>query len=139
MSWLLDTCALSERLNRLPNRGFVRWMDAADPHDLFISVLSLGELRMGVDLLPRSAKRRKLETWLNEHLIPFFQDRTLSFDREVALAWGRLFAECQLEGRKPPVIDSQLAATARLNGLTLVTRNSNDFLFLKVEVLNPWS
>lgn len=138
MSWLLDTCALSEKLQRRPNPGFVRWIEAQDPVELFISSISLGEIEKGIQLLPDSAKKQRLAQWFDTELIPFFEDRTLEFSPFEAREWGRIYARCQGKGEKPPVIDSLLAATALSHGLTLVTRNEADFIALGVETLNPW-
>lgn len=139
MNWLLDTCALSEKLQLRPDPAFVDWIEARDPEDLFISVISIGEIEKGIQLLPDSAKKQKLARWFASELIPFFEYRTLEIGSVEARAWGRIFARSQLDGKKPPVIDSLLAATALTHGLTLVTRNEADFMPLGVEVLNPWT
>jgi predicted nucleic acid-binding protein len=139
VSWLLDTCALSENLQRRPDPEFAKWIEARDPEELFISAISIGEIEKGIQLLPDSAKKEKLARWFANELIPFFEDRTLEMGPVEARGWGRLFARRQLSGQKPPVIDSLLAATALTHGLTLVTRNEADFLPLGVEVLNPWT
>jgi predicted nucleic acid-binding protein len=138
VSWLLDTCALSEKLQKRPDPDFVKWIEAQEIEELFISVISIGEIGKGVHLLPDSKKKNQLAAWLSEELLPFFDGRILTIDREEALEWGRRFARCQLDGYKPPVIDSLLAATALTHGLTLVTRNETDFRPLGIEVLNPW-
>lgn len=139
MSWLLDTCALSEKLQKRPDPGFVNWIEAREIEELFISVISVGEIEKGIHLLPDSRKKRQLATWFSSDLLPFFDERILKIDCEEALKWGKCFARCQLDGYKPPVIGSLLAATALTHGLTLVTRNENDFRPLGVEILNPWS
>jgi predicted nucleic acid-binding protein len=139
VSWLLDTCALSEKLQKRPDKDFVKWLEAQEIDDLFISVISIGEIRKGIDLLAKSAKKRQLEQWFTAEFLPFFEGRILQIGQEEALEWGTVLAQCQLKGYKPPVIDSLLASTAQINGLTLVTRNEKDFRPLGVEVLNPWT
>jgi predicted nucleic acid-binding protein len=139
MNCLLDTCALSEKLQRRPDPAFVDWIEARDPEELFISVISIGEIEKGIQLLPDTAKKQKLARWFASQLIPFFEDRTLRIGSVEARAWGRIFARSQLDGKKPPVVDSLLAATALTHGLALVTRNEADFMPLGVEVLNPWT
>lgn len=139
MSWLLDTCALSEKLQKRPDPGFVDWLEAREVDDLYISVISVGEIRKGIDLLKKSAKKHQLEQWFSGKFLPFFEGRILQIGQEEALEWGTVFARCQLNGYKPPVIDSLLASTALVNGLILVTINEKDFRPLGVEVLNPWS
>ena len=138
MSWLLDTCALSEKLQKRPNKDFVKWLEAQEVDDLYISVISVGEIRKGIELLPESTKKRQLDQWFSGELLPFFDGRTMGIGHEEAIEWGTAFARCQLNGYKPPVIHSLLAATALTNGLTLVTRNEKDFRPFEVEVINPW-
>jgi predicted nucleic acid-binding protein len=138
MSWLLDTCALSEKLQKRPDKGFVRWLEAQEVDDLYISVISVGEIRKGIDLLPKSMRKRQLDQWFSGEFLPFFDGRTMGIGHEEAIKWGTAFARCQQNGYKPPVIDSLLAATALTNGLTLVTRNEKDFRPFDVEVINPW-
>lgn len=139
MSWLLDTCALSEKLQKRPNKAFVKWLEAQAADDLYISVLSIGEIRKGIDLLPKSVKKRRLDQWFAREFLPFFEGRTLGINNVEALEWGSCFARCQSKGYKPPVIDSLLAATALVNDLTLVTRNEQDFHAFPIKVINPWS
>lgn len=138
MSWLLDTCALSEKLQKRPDKDFVKWLEAQEVDGLYISVISVGEILKGIALLPKSARKEQLDQWFKGELLPFFDGRTLQIGHEEALEWGTTFARCQLNGYKPPVIDSLLAATALTNGLTLVTRNEKDFHPFGVKVINPW-
>jgi len=139
VSWLLDTCALSEKLQKRPDKRFVNWLEEQDVEDLYISVISVGEIRKGIDLLSKSARKRQLDQWFTGELLPFFDGRILQIGQEEALAWGTSFARCQLAGYKPPVIDSLLAATAQIHRLTLVTRNEKDFRPFGTEVKNPWA
>jgi predicted nucleic acid-binding protein len=138
MSWLLDTCALSEKLQKRPDAAFVKWLEAQEVDDLYISIISVGEIRKGIELLPDSIKKHQLEQWFKGEFIPFFDRRIRGIGHEEAIEWGTAFARCQLSGYKPPVLDSLLAATAKINGLTLVTRNEKDFSLFDVEVINPW-
>jgi predicted nucleic acid-binding protein len=135
---LLDTCALSEKLRKRPNARFVKWLEARDVDELFISAISVGEIRKGIDLLPGSSKKERLDAWFSEDLLPFFEGRILEVDCAAGLEWGRRFARCQLDGTKPPVIDSLIGVTALVHGLTVVTRNEEDFVRFGAEVLNPW-
>jgi predicted nucleic acid-binding protein len=106
---------------------------------LFISVVTLAEIRRGIELLPPGVRHRRLDIWLTEDLIPRFEDRALPVDNAVADGWGRLMSRSQAAGRTLPTLDTFIAATAMTHDLTLVTRNVKDFDALGLRVLNPWS
>ena len=139
MRFLLDTNALSEAVKPKPDGGLVEWLAAQSALDLGISVLTLGEIRRGILLLPESGKRERLHQWLRGELTRQFTDRVLPVDEAVALAWGGLGVEGFQAGRPLPVIDGLLLATAAVNGLTFVTRNERDCAERGVPILNPWS
>lgn len=111
------------------------WMKELPDDALFISVLTLGEIRKGVESLKDRKRREKLRIWLEHDLAEWFGHRVLTIDASVADRWGRLLAK---EGRPLPTIDSLLAATALHHELTLVTRNTRDFDFEGLEVIDPW-
>lgn len=136
MSYLLDTNVLSELVRATPDPTVVAWFDDQVPDDsLYISVLTLGEIRKGVESVADSRRKEKLRLWLEHTLPDWFEDRVLAVDEAVAEQWGRLLAEV---GRPVPAIDSLLAATALHHDLRMVTRNVNDFDFPGVEVIDPW-
>lgn len=135
MSYLIDTNVLSELKKRQPHPGVVAWFEHRDPASLFLSVLTLGELRKGIDMMPSDSRKAALLDWLDIELTGFFAGRMLAVDAHVADAWGRL---CAAAGRPVPAIDSLLAATALAHGLTLVTRNLVDFQHAGLQVINPW-
>jgi|SRR5215218_4082709 len=139
MRYLLDTNFLSETGKPRPDPGVVRWTRQQSPFDLFVSVLSLGEIRKGVELRAPDARRAEVEGWLTNILPKQFYGRIFPVDVNVALEWGRLTAEGQRKGRVVPGIDGLLIATAIVHGLTLVTRNERDCSGRGVSVLNPWS
>ncbi len=134
MSYLLDTNVVSELRRKLPNPGVVSWFSDRPASTLFLSVLTLGELRKGIDGASDAARRMALSDWLETELPSFFAGRILNLDAPIADRWGRLIAAA---GR--PAIDSLLAATAAHHGLSLVTRNARDFEGLGIEVINPWA
>ncbi len=136
MSYLLDTNILSELRRKAPNAGVVEWCSRRPASTLFLSVLTLGELRKGVESLASSDRRTALLDWLEVELPTFFSGRILPIDSQVADCWGRLMAAA---GRPIPAIDSLIGATAVQHGLRLVTRNVRDFADLELEVINPWS
>ena len=124
MSYLIDTNVLSELRKRQADVNLVAWMHARPRQSLHLSVLSLGEIRKGIDVLPDGDKRVSLQNWLENDLPRFFLGRVLMIDTPVVDCWGRSLARL---GRPVPAIDSLIAATALHHGLTLVTRNTRDF------------
>ena len=138
MSFLLDTCVISDAA-RNADAGLEQWLRSQSPLDLHLSVLGLGEIRKGIELLPTGKKREKLRAWLDHDLQAQFAGRLLQVSSDVALEWGRLAAAAQKSGRALPVVDGLLLATAQAHGLTFVTRNTKDVEAFGVAVLNPYS
>ena len=135
MSYLLDTNVISETIRRQQDTLVIRWLEQVPAEALFVSALTLGEIRKGIERLPDKKRREKLRLWLEHELPAWFEGRVLPIDLAVADRWGRLLAEV---GRPAPTIDSLLAATAVHYELRLVTRNSRDFDYPGLEVINPW-
>jgi predicted nucleic acid-binding protein len=136
--FLLDTNCVSELVRAKPEPNVLEWMEAADETLLHLSVLTLGEIRKGIALLPQSRRRTHLETWLELELQARFAGRILSVDASIADRWGLLAAEAKREGRSLSAIDGLLAATAIHHNLTIVTRNVIDFANAQVPIMNPW-
>ena len=136
MSYLLDTNVISELVRPKPAKSVLVWFENIPSEALHISVLTLGEIRKGVEYMPDGARREKLRLWLEHELADWFGARVLPVDIPVADRWGRLLA---LMGRPVPTIDSLLAATALHHELRLVTRNQKDFDYPGLEVINPWA
>jgi predicted nucleic acid-binding protein len=136
VSYLIDTNVLSELRRKLPHPGVSAWFAQRPASSLYMSVLTLGELRKGIDGLNDEDRKLALSDWLHTDLSVFFLGRVLSIDEQVADRWGQLVAAA---GRPLPAIDSLLAATALVHGLTVVTRNAKDFEGLGLAVINPWS
>jgi hypothetical protein len=139
MSFLLDTNAISEWVKPRPNPGLVVWLAEADEDALFLSVVTLAELRHGIARMTVGARQRRLQNWLRDELPDRFDRRILPIDLAVALVWGDVTAGCAAVGRSIGAMDAFIAATARVHGLKLVTRNVADFERTAVTVLNPWS
>lgn len=135
MSFLVDTCALSELFRPSPNPGVTVWFENTPGDLLHVSVLTFGEIRKGVTALPDGRRRARILTWLESELPAWFEDRVLAVDLRVADEWGRLLANAT---RVIPAIDGLIAATALRHRLTVVTRNTRDFDGAGVELLNPW-
>jgi len=137
--FLLDTNIPSELTKPMPEAGVVDWVRSQDNKALYLSVVSAGELRKGIHLLPSSKRRTQLEQWLETYLLPLFDDRVLAVTSRVADRWGVLSAECQRRGAPLNMADGLIAATALDHDLVVVTRNASDFAGLGVAVLNPWA
>jgi predicted nucleic acid-binding protein len=134
---LVDTCVISEMQRPTPSLAVLRWLRAVPDKDLRLSVLTLGELRKGAELLDPGARRTGLERWL-DGLVERFSDRILPIDQEIAMRWAVITASGRRAGRARPMIDTLLAATAVRHGLILATRNVADFEGTGAQILNPW-
>lgn len=139
MSFLLDTNVLSEVRRPEPDRQVLRWLHEVDEDRTFISVISLAEIRKGVQLLPEGVRREALTAWLADDLPNRFSGRILPVDAPISLQWGDLVADCQRKGIALSIMDAFLAATAMVHDLRLVTRNLRDFASLGLPALNPWN
>ena len=137
---MIDNEISEERLRgeRIP-ANVLRWVEETDESILFISVLTLGEIRKGIDRLRSGARRGRLESWLQVDLRDRFQDRILPIHEAIADRWGAISAIAAAKGKPVPVIDGLLAATALHHNLSLVTRNSADVAGTGVPTVNPWS
>ena len=135
MSYLIDTNIISELRRKDANPGVVAWFADRPATTLYLSVLTLGEIRKGVEALPNSKRKLALRDWFEVDLPAFFSGRILPVDEAVVDRWGRLLARIE---RTAPAIDTLIAATALRHGLSLVTRNEADFTFPELDVINPW-
>lgn len=139
MSFLLDTNVVSEWVRPRPDAGVVVWLADADEDRVFISVVTLAELRYGIERLTAGQRRRRLDEWLKDELPLRFDGRVLPIDAAIADAWGRLTASREATGRPIAAADAFIAATAEVHGLALVTRNVSDFDGTVKAVVNPWT
>ena len=136
--YLLDTNCISELVRITPEPRVTAWVDATDESLLYLSVLTLGEIRKGLAELSQGKRRTQLEIWLDVQLRARFSGKILSVDSQVADRWGWLAATAKRSGKALSVVDGLLAATALHHNLTIVSRNITDFAHLPVPVLNPW-
>jgi toxin FitB len=135
VSYLLDTNVVSELVRSNPHAAVLAWFDDKPNAALYLSVLSLGEIRKGVELLDPGARKEQLRLWLEHELPAWFGERFLPVCKGAAERWGTLIAHAAF---KTSAIDSLLGATALHHGLRIVTRNEADFRFPGLEVINPW-
>lgn len=138
MSFLLDTNVISEGAKPRPDRGVMDWLATTSEDQLFLSVVSLAELRHGIERMDKGKRRVALDLWLTADLPLRFGDRLLTIDMVTADLWGRTIARAQAAGRPIGAMDAFLAATAEQHQLVLVTRNTSDFQVIGTQLFNPW-
>lgn len=136
MSYLIDTNVISELAKQRRNKAVERWFGQIDACELYLSVLSVGEICHGIERASDDSKRRELVDWMDSVLLEWFSGRLLPVDEQVMRTWANICANT----RTLPVMDSLVAAVARTHDLTLVTRNVRDFEdIVGLTVLNPWN
>lgn len=139
MSFLLDTCAISELTKKSPNEGFLRWIANQEEYHLYLSVLTIGELTKGIKKSNDDSKQAPLQKWIEQDLKNRFQHRLLPINIEICEKWGTLLGEAERVGVKLPTIDALIASTAYVHNLKIVTRNVLDFEKCKIDIVNPWT
>ena len=139
MKYLLDTCVLSEYVKKSPSSQVLDWLDEQQERDLFISIISIGELKKGLFKIKLSQpqKFQRLWQWL-EKLEIRFQGRIIPINESVINQWSKLCGESEAKGKKLAVLDSLITATALVNNLVVITRNVDDFAMTSVKIFNPW-
>ncbi len=138
MKALLDTCVISELVSKKPNPKVVEFVDLLDPEDVYLSVITIGEIVKGIEKLPKSRRKTDLQNWLRDDLLIRFEGNIVALDTDVLIEWGALTTQLESSGKTMPAIDSLIAATALAKKMTLVTRNVGDFEGTGVEIVNPW-
>lgn len=138
MKALLDTCVISELVSKKPTPKVVEFVDSLDPEDVYLSVITIGEIVKGIEKLPSSNRRTGLQAWLNDDLLVRFEGNIVPLDIDIMVEWGRITARLELAGKTMPAIDSLIAATVLDRKMSLVTRNVSDFEGTDLEIVNPW-
>ena len=138
MNYLLDTCVISELVKAVPNENVIDWITHVPNERLFLSVITIGEIRKGITKLPDSKKKYQLTSWLNT-LLEEYQEKICPVDLDVAESWGVIQGKAESNGTPVASIDSLIAAVAQTYNLIVVTRNEKDFAPTNVTVLNPWN
>jgi tRNA(fMet)-specific endonuclease VapC len=136
--YLLDTNVISELVARQPNPRVVKWVDGMEPSSLYLSVITSGELRKGIEKLPDSNRKGTLHDWLSNELLLRFSGRVLPVNVDVMLTWGTLVGQLERRGKPLGAMDSLIAAIALHHRCSLVTRNETDFVETGVTLINPW-
>jgi hypothetical protein len=135
---LLDTNVISEWVRPRPDPGVITWLAEVDEDRVYLSVITLAQLRHGIERMDRGSRRQRLDAWLTDELPLRFEGRVLPVDAPVAEAWGRIVAARAGLGRPIGAMDAFIAATAKTHELTLVTRNAADFEPSLETIVNPW-
>ena len=138
MNYVLDTNVISELIARSPNQQVIDWLDRPDPDVVYLSVITIGELRKGIEKLVPSRRKDELTIWLEHDLLQRFAGHLIAITTEVMLVWGELTGRLEREGKPIAAIDSLIAASVLAGGYTLVTRNDADFQHAGVPIVNPW-
>ena len=136
MNFLLDTNVISELVKSIPNQNVLKWIDSVDEEKLYLSVITIGEIRKGVAGIQDSTRQKKISQWLEVDLPNYFEDRILNIDIKIVDIWGQL--QSKNKAYTLPAIDGLIAATAKTHDLALVTRNTKDFIQTSIQILNPW-
>jgi predicted nucleic acid-binding protein len=138
LNYLLDTCVVSELIKPKPSSKVTKWLRSCRDENLFLSVLTIGEIQKGISKLPDSRKRNDLQEWMDTELILRFDKRILGIDFKIAQKWGKIQASAEIAGTKMPVIDSLIAAIGIVHDLTIVTRDTSGMEKSGVGLFNPW-
>jgi tRNA(fMet)-specific endonuclease VapC len=138
MNYVLDTNVISELISKRPDRKIVEWLDHLDPNTIYLNVITIGEIRKGIEKLLPSKRRETVREWLETDLLLRFQGRILEITTEVMLVWGGLVGRLEKEGKPISAIDSLIAAIALQGNYCLVTRNEHNFQYTGVTIINPW-
>ena len=137
--WLLDTVVVSELRKRRCDPRVKKWSETQAPERLFLSRVTLAEIRFGIEQVVDVSFRGELTTWLDRSLRPWFAERILDVDEDVLVEWRRMVARGRAINHTFSQPDLFIAATAAVHDLAVVTRNVTDFRIANVPVLDPWS
>ena len=138
MKYILDTCVISELIKPKPDLAVVQWVNAQYETDIYLSVLTLGEIQKGVSKLLDSKKKQALQHWIDHQLSPRFESRILDVSTEVAKKWGEVQGNAERQGKKMAAIDSLIATTGLVHNAIIVTRNIDDMVQSGATLFNPW-
>jgi toxin FitB len=139
LKYLLDTCVISEIIKPQPDENILSWVQEKNEDSLYLSVLTFGEIEKGIEKALDSARKRKLQLWVEQDLKQRFENRIIPIDLEISARWGVIQGQAELVGKSMPVIDGLIAVSGLVHNCIVVTRNIADMEQSAVELLNPWS
>lgn len=138
MSYLLDTNIISELISKTPNKRVTDFILSLNEESLYLSVITIGEIKAGIEKLDDGQKKEKLLHWLENDLLIRFYNRIIDIDIEIMLQWGITNIQLKKIGKPLPVMDSIIGSTAQAKNLILLTRNEKDFKNLDIKIINPF-
>ncbi len=138
MKYLLDTCVISEIIKPKPNKKVIAWLQKQQEENLYLSVLTFGEIEKGIEKSSNEDRKKRLRLWVEEDLKQRFEGRILSIEMKVASEWGIVQGKSEIIGKPLPAIDGLIAVTGLVNNCIVVTRNISDMQQSSVELFNPW-
>ncbi|MDA3938440.1 MAG: type II toxin-antitoxin system VapC family toxin [Spirochaetia bacterium] len=138
MKYLLDTCVISELIKPQPNNQVISWIQSKNEGDLYLSVLTFGEIEKGIEKAPVGSRKNHLKLWVEGDLKKRFDGRIIPIDIRIAARWGEIQDIAELFGKPMPSIDGLIAASGLVNNCTVVTRNVSDMEQSPAVLLNPW-
>ena len=138
MKYLLDTCVISEVIKREPNKNVISWLQAQNEDDLFLSILTFGEIQKGIQKDSDQSRKKKLKIWVEEDLKKRFENRIIPIDLKVVTNWGSIQGLAELAGRIMPTLDGLIAVSGLTYNCVVATRNTSDMEQSTAELFNPW-
>lgn len=135
MKYILDTNIISELINTKPNPNVIAFLDTLNEKDIYLTVITIGEIYFGIEKLPSGKKKDKLLTWLQDNLLPRFEDKIIDIDTQTMLHWGTLTNNLKSKGTPLPLMDSLIASSCLAKGFTLITRNEKDFANTNLKII----
>jgi len=141
LKYLLDTNIISEFVSKKPSQKVLDYVNSLDENDIYLSVITIGEIRFGIEKLDKDNQKKKikmLSDWLENDLMQRFNGRILDVDLQVMLKWGEVNAQLQKLGKPMPIMDSLIASSCLAKELILITRNEKDFYSFEIEMINPF-
>lgn len=139
MKYLLDTNIISELVKPQPNENVISFIRKCDEKDLYLSVITIGEIKYGTEKSQNSIKKEGLHRWLYEDLLKRFESRIIEIDVEIMLSWAKNTQKLNSIGKPMPVMDLLIASSCMAKNFLLVTRNEKDFCNIDIEIINPFN
>jgi len=141
LKYLLDTNIISEFISKKPNQKVLDYVNSLDENNIYLSVITIGEIRFGIEKLDKENQSKKikiLSDWLDNDLMQRFEGRIVDIDKQTMLQWGEINGQLQKIGRPMSIMDSLIASSCLTNGFVLITRNTKDFYGFEIEMVNPF-